>query len=96
MVHFILLISTLLVLVLVYYQWRIMQRQQLYIKTEAESLRLIREENGRFVPPGLFGLLPESPYLKQSDSKSGIQQKRVLLLSQHFRNKKKKKHFQPF
>lgn len=96
MVHVILLISTILVLVLVFIQWKIMNRQQLYIKTEAESLRLIREENEKFNPPGLFGLLSDSSYLKIPDSKPEIQQRRVKLLSQHFRNKQKKEQFQPF
>lgn len=95
MVHAFLFISTILVLVLFFYQWRIMNRQHQYIKAETESLRKIREENGKFIPTGMFGLLPESSYLNIARPESEFQQNRGQFLSQHYKNKKKKYH-QPF
>lgn len=91
MINLLLIILAIPGLVLLYFQWKIIEQQEQLIKAESESLKKLQKKNSRFVDSGIFGLKPESSYLQTSPSKTGLSDHRKKILSLHLRKNRKNK-----
>lgn len=96
MVNFILIITAIPVLVLLYFQWKINGQQEQFIKSESESLRQLQETNQKYISTDLFGLSPNCAYLKTPALQPRIVKHRQQLLTEHVQRNRSRKVYQAY